>query len=788
MDIKNILMEYMAANENNFLTAYDEIIKKINFFIAKNDFSMSEKYLRELYKIKPIRIEWLLTYYKFKIKKRENLTDIDWELSRIMSWCIPQGVLCKSILNFKSEIANSYPEKMRLLISREMLYHQNHTLPANLQDEFDQRREIFIAPADNNSNLERLAELYYIFHNDYIAYLFRILMEKDKFIYSKDNREFCRTHQNTVFLYKCIYEYDGAVIIIEEKNNIDDCLVVKKILMLLGKRIYYIKQPVDIEINNDISAGQLLLVSLDNVEYSGETAVYRPITTRKNGVVVKNNTNELLFYIVKKLIRSKWSIVFSSGIMADEISTAKEGCMMAGRLTTFTADYENDKMSISWAGDYLSFISYLYNFDVRGKIYNDEDKYDFSIVIPARNSSATLKYTLQTCIEQTYKGTYEIILSDNSSPGNDAVYELYREIHNDKIHYVKPPYELSLTKSFEFAFLQTSGHFIFSIGSDDAVLPWALSTLANLLPGLDRYNVICWLRGFYAWPNFYKYQRGQMIVELEKQVSIDLLESNLQFFINNPKAMYGMPMLYINSGFRRKYLRVLYEKTNSLWNGSSQDMNMGVINLSINELIPYIKYPLTIAGMAGNSIGYQSTLLQNTGFVKNERAKDICCLCDESVSTYNSLPSERMLINGVGSDVIGLYEVILRCIDLKITKKYAVNDLPWKIIFDNILASITYEDRYFFIYMAKIINCAEIIDEDLGRYVSEAVSKKSRHYYIKDEHKDEPVQKIFMEGLNEEKNVLTIDAEKYNVTNIHEAVQLFVKIVNDFHEKLQKEI
>ena len=72
---------------------------------------------------------------------------------------------------------------------------------------------------------------------------------------------------------------------------------------------------------------------------------------------------------------------------------------------------------MSWAGDYLKYISYIYGFSVQEKL-NQKAEYDFSIVLPVRNTTDTLRYTLITCLNQRYQGSYEVVLSDNSDSGN----------------------------------------------------------------------------------------------------------------------------------------------------------------------------------------------------------------------------------------------------------------------------------------------------------------------------------------------------------------------------------
>jgi glycosyltransferase involved in cell wall biosynthesis len=168
-------------------------------------------------------------------------------------------------------------------------------------------------------------------------------------------------------------------------------------------------------------------------------------------------------------------------------------------------------LALSWYGDYLSYISKIYGQDCHAMVDESPSK-RFSIVIPARNSSDTLRYTLQTCLEQRYTGDYEIIVSDNSTGHNAAVYELCQELNNPRIVYLKTPRDLPLAKSFEYAYLHAKGEYIFAIGSDDGLLPWALEILDGIAQQYPDEEIIQWTRAFYAWSGFNGGQQHQFII------------------------------------------------------------------------------------------------------------------------------------------------------------------------------------------------------------------------------------------------------------------------------------
>jgi glycosyltransferase involved in cell wall biosynthesis len=71
-----------------------------------------------------------------------------------------------------------------------------------------------------------------------------------------------------------------------------------------------------------------------------------------------------------------------------------------------------------------------------------------SIVIPTRERSATLKFTLKTALDQT-DGDYEIVVSDNFS--QDETERVVLEFQDPRIKYVNTGRRLSMSDNYEFA-------------------------------------------------------------------------------------------------------------------------------------------------------------------------------------------------------------------------------------------------------------------------------------------------------------------------------------------------
>lgn len=434
-----------------------------------------------------------------------------------------------------------------------------------------------------------------------------------------------------------------------------------------------------------------------------------------------------------------------------------------------------DKMYFGWTGDYLVYISDIYNYDVRPQL-DKLPKCDFSIVIPARNVSRTLYYTLQTCLNQDYGGTYEILVTDNSTGRRTEVYDICRELDDERIRYIRTPRDLALSKSFEFAFLQAEGEFIFAVGADDGVCPWALSVLSNVMKDYPQEKILKWFRGFYGWKEFNGTQDNELVipgtfklndVECVYEERIDLFTRVLK--VNS--WMYTMPNLYINSGFRRSYLRTLYEKTGRLWDGNNQDIYMGIINTAINSKILNINFPLTIAGMSNNSIGY--VISSPTACKSGANIEEIerSAINGDNIGIHIDCGIIRNMPLGQ-RDSYTLYVNLLRAIQLGLLPDVWRTELfDFEKIYLDFFREHTRLDENFDRWLHYARYQASLRGEEFLKWFDSTIYQKVVTPLLW-KRKDTAPDKSYKEGPLEGGGVI-LDASVYGVTNIAEAVILF---------------
>ncbi|MBN7573056.1 hypothetical protein C1H57_00375 [Clostridium sp. 2-1] len=765
-------------NDTEYFRKIEDVMKKI-----KNDLIDDvDSILDELYKIKPVRLVWFVAKAELMLKQNSDLSEV-YKILESKGWQLYNysGIDKYSELYLKiaMEYNDIYDTNRNKNICEKLKVNNLPDISNLLYEEIRINREKFI---EDFYSLEKWNELYLLYYQ-VSNYLMHEIMELygNKKGYLNKKVEFIHNMPNMGYINNVLeFNKDNIfIVVVSNQDDYSDCIILMNILLDLGYKTYFINSPMSVDVENIIDISSTLDISLENSENYGEATIIHPITINYKGKTLGDNREYIVDYICKNYTNNGLATILCSGKLMDELCMRPLMQKQMQRLSPFHADYLEDNMAFGWVGKYTSYISEIYEFDVKDEIKRSAEC-KFSIVVPARNSAASLRHTLKTCLNQRYNGDYEIVLSDNSTNGNTEVYDLYCELNDPRIKYYKTPRDLHLPKSFEFAFLKAKGEFIISIGSDDAMLPWSLEVLENVLEKYPDEEIFQWERGFYAWPGFNGGQENQFIIP-SKYEKNNCLVYNVNkndywaMILKDPKSMYGLPLLYINSGFRRSYLNTLLNKTGRLWDGICQDLYIGVINISINGHITNIKYPLTIAGMTGASVGAQS----NSAATKIE---DSNSRMDEVIKTSNiggfSTSYVERLMPEVTTDISSLYNSILRAIARgACSEEFLDNLLNWKQMFTECIMQLDIRDVLFDKKLHYFRYTASKHGDEFLKWFDENIYEKAiMPRKIDDEKKDEVVKrKSYKEGPMENGGEV-LDASKYGVTNVYEASLLFEKV------------
>lgn len=571
-----------------------------------------------------------------------------------------------------------------------------------------------------------------------------------------------------------------CAIIAAEDHNMDSCKAMARMLVEMEKQVYFVAPPTLWESQDENIVLAQESFRLQEEDSYGIHHIPSFFLEAGEGQRLDNRAA-----IIGSLLRLEelegLALIIASGNLANDLEMEDVLKKQYSRFNLGLGDLFESNISIGWAGDYRKYISTIYNHDVN-EWMRKKTTCRYSIVIPVRNSADTLRQTLRTCLELDYpKDQYEIVISDNSTNNNEDVYQLCKEFNDSRIQYYRTPRDLQLAKSFEFAFLQTQGEFMFSIGADDAVLPWALQVLDDIREQYPKEQVIQWHRGFYVWKENSSIGENKLEVPEKYQPGEygDFYVPRVQYMRNllqDVQVMYILPLLYINSGCKREYMYHVLQETGRLWDGMSQDIYMGVTNMLINSQILNIKYPLTIAGMASVSVGGNSMLpkaddAQSAQFHDELRKTG-------NVGGYCPSMTERLLPDFAGSDAGNLYHSLLRAAARGILPETYLGEIfDWKKIFWDCAIQLNARDVEFDKLIQGARYTASWHGEEFLKWFDDTIYEPIIQPTRYEEEKIEAMEKTqaFIEGENPYGGMI-VDASRYGVENVYEAAQLFGKL------------
>lgn len=449
-------------------------------------------------------------------------------------------------------------------------------------------------------------------------------------------------------------------------------------------------------------------------------------------------------------------------------------------LSSFKGPLFGDLLSFGYCGKYEEYLHKIYKYRYIEKI-KEEDNCLFSIVIPARNNAYTLKYTIQTILEQrnVSKDEFELVISDNSDSGNNAIKNLVDSFDNPQIKYFRTPTELPLQRSFEFAYGMAKGKYIISVGSDDGFFPWSLETLKKMVKKYPDENVIGWHRAFFQWSESKSNQSGKLIIPgiYQKELYNEKLYSGIATLKSqmktNGKSIYAVPLLYINSAFKRKYLLELWQNTGAVLDGYTQDIRMGIQSLLLNKTFLYLEYPLSIAGLSDASLGAKmvsevKTDEDLTAKINRERVKGVGNVNISAEYPFLVLPSTEGMF----------WSEIFKLLESDSCMEYLMElftDHDFKETFLQLTSCRSRNDLDYIVTLEKIRCNAYWYSEEIGRWFDQLVYPAATGKTYKKSQKDS--EKSYRTGYIEEKE-LTLDGRRFGVYTIQDAVSLVDKILN----------
>lgn len=541
------------------------------------------------------------------------------------------------------------------------------------------------------------------------------------------------------------------------------------LLHRLGHKVILIMESELLECDTLPSEKELLECSINGQQEYPDMTVVPAVCVRNRAGTVKNNMALLLRLLCKTHSESNYANILTTGRKFDELQMTEVKKELE-RLSRYEGEIFQPYMVFGRFGNYISYLERMFHKPMQ-PLLDREPACKFSIVIPARNSAKYLQYTIRTCLNQRYQGDYEVLVSDNSTGDNSEIWELCQSITDKRVRYIKVPKEVDAVKSFEYACLNARGEYYFSIGSDDGLLPWALEVLDEVTAKYPQEDVIRWDTGNYMWPDYkesplfkanmvyipQKYEKGNYGLNRCRVEDILLLS------LYQPEYMYIFPSGYINSCYKKSFLREVLTETGRLHNGLCQDIYMGVVASVLKKTVLEIKYPIVVAAQSGISLGAKSNFQfdDDLEIQKNERSL-LCGIA--ALSPIERCLPEIMMDQGL------LYQAILRMVSLGCLPQELLEAIDWKAIYQIVFKQYQKEKIVYDELLNKLRYSAMNHGEEFLKWFDEEIYKPG---WIKETYDGEgPAYNGFVD-LVDEKGCVILTLDKYGVKNIFDAVRMF---------------
>ena len=240
-----------------------------------------------------------------------------------------------------------------------------------------------------------------------------------------------------------------------------------------------------------------------------------------------------------------------------------------------------------------------------------------NIVIPTKNRSETIKFSIKTILQQNYRNL-RIIISDNNS--KDGTRELVEGFDDNRLKYYFHTEDISMRENWEFGLSKAEDGFVTIMGDDDGFCPNSFFKINEII-NKNNYNVINWTTTSYFWPisaaennssaniRFYK----NNIQEIKSKVKIkNILEMN--------EIYSDGPMIY-NSFLSVDLIKSIKKKQGNVFflNGIPDMSSLYSILLNTN-IYCRINLPIGVAGASKKSNG---SIFKNNNNSFNEVKKNL---------------------------------------------------------------------------------------------------------------------------------------------------------------------
>jgi hypothetical protein len=384
----------------------------------------------------------------------------------------------------------------------------------------------------------------------------------------------------------------------------------------------------------------------------------------------------------------------------------------------------------------------------------------YSVVIPTRDRSHTLRHTIRTCLAQQFDDA-EFLVSDNGSDA--ATRNLVAEFSDRRLRYVHTPRPMAMTDSWEFAVEQARGEFVTVIGDDDGLLLHALPEIDRILK-MTGGKVLRWEAAHYCWPClpplpfagpnrlFIPMRRKRRFDRIRRRVGRARLADAARW-----KTTYAtLPMIY-RAMIHRSVLDKLRQQTGRVFYSLSPDIYSAFsVAQAAGEFLT-VDTPIGLTATSGSSTGLNmhfkepsaivtdfARLNEEAGIRRHDLAPDLKVISAFVADSYfhaqeRLFPTDRRLS-------LDRRKLISRCID----DLQVADESEWRAALAKLSASVADSPRLAGWFERK---------------------------YARLPWRDRPPQPAPPRLKRYDGSYLRLDTAEFGVTNVFEAAELFEKLL-----------
>ncbi|HZT82564.1 MAG TPA: glycosyltransferase family 2 protein [Gemmataceae bacterium] len=223
----------------------------------------------------------------------------------------------------------------------------------------------------------------------------------------------------------------------------------------------------------------------------------------------------------------------------------------------------------------------------------------FSVVIPTRERADTLRFTLQTCLRQSFDD-YEVVVCDNCSP--PATREVVEACGSPRVRYVRAPEPLAMSANWELAVSQARGEYVTVLGDDDGLMPFALAELDQLLRETGC-PALRWDKAVYTWPSVAAAgQADCLFLPLARHRETLDGRAKIAELIRFTGDWLSLPIIY-NAVIHRELIEQARAKAGRVFASAIPDTYSGFAFAYLAGRYESVRVPMSVSGLSGRSNG-----------------------------------------------------------------------------------------------------------------------------------------------------------------------------------------